>query len=167
MAIVVSDTSPIRALSHLHCLPWLQDLFQNVIVPPGVAQELQNASPLLPVVHLSAWSFITVQPPRRGERVTELATTLDFAEAEAIALAEQIGAGFTSGHKPSCLARRRMPNVPMTVRPQLVATVRPASSSIRIASLLDRLQQEINFFISPALRHAVLQLARELSPPSK
>ena len=27
MAIVVSDTSPIRALAHLDCLTWLGDLF--------------------------------------------------------------------------------------------------------------------------------------------
>jgi predicted nucleic acid-binding protein len=34
-----------------------------------------------------------------------------------------------------------------------------------IEPMLDRLQREINFFISPALRQSVLQQANELSPP--
>lgn len=40
MAVVVSDTSPLRALAHLQHLTWLQDLFGTVIVPPAVAVEL-------------------------------------------------------------------------------------------------------------------------------
>jgi hypothetical protein len=41
--IVVSDTSPIRALSHLDLLTVLEELFSQVIVPPAVARELLEA----------------------------------------------------------------------------------------------------------------------------
>ena len=37
--IVVSDTSPIRALAAIGALTWLQELFGEVIVPPAVADE--------------------------------------------------------------------------------------------------------------------------------
>lgn len=37
MAIVVSDTSPLRALDHLGHLDWLERLFDQVYLPPAVA----------------------------------------------------------------------------------------------------------------------------------
>jgi predicted nucleic acid-binding protein len=42
VAIVVSDTSPIRALAHLNLLYVLHALFGEVIVPPKVADELEH-----------------------------------------------------------------------------------------------------------------------------
>lgn len=41
MSIVVSDTSPIRALSHLGRLDLLAYLFQEVVVPPAVRRGLR------------------------------------------------------------------------------------------------------------------------------
>ena len=40
MVVVVSDTSPIRALAHLELLHVLNGLFGAVHVPPAVAEEL-------------------------------------------------------------------------------------------------------------------------------
>jgi predicted nucleic acid-binding protein len=42
MATVISDTSPVRALAHLEHLPWLEILFQEIMIPPAVASELLN-----------------------------------------------------------------------------------------------------------------------------
>ena len=39
MAIVVSDTSPIRALAHLNLLAVLWDLIEQIIVPPQLIQN--------------------------------------------------------------------------------------------------------------------------------
>lgn len=44
MAIVVSDTSPVRALAHLGCAMWLDELFGGVVLPPAVVQELNGFS---------------------------------------------------------------------------------------------------------------------------
>jgi predicted nucleic acid-binding protein len=90
MAIVVSDTSPIRALVHLGYLNSLSDLFASVVIPPAVAHELQNPPPTLAAVELAAWNFIRVERPLDSQRVAELAAILDPGEAEAIALAQQI-----------------------------------------------------------------------------
>jgi len=40
MLVVVSDTSPIRALAHLGLLDLLQRLFDRIAIPPAVASEL-------------------------------------------------------------------------------------------------------------------------------
>jgi predicted nucleic acid-binding protein len=39
--LVVSDTSPIRILSHLSHLHLLGDFFDEVLIPPAVAHELE------------------------------------------------------------------------------------------------------------------------------
>ena len=45
--IVISDTSPIRALAHLDQLQLLYRIFQEVLIPPAVADELERPMMLL------------------------------------------------------------------------------------------------------------------------
>ena len=53
MSVVVSDTSPIRALKHLKLTSLLTQLFGEVLVPPGVADELRNPSLYAEVLRLA------------------------------------------------------------------------------------------------------------------
>jgi predicted nucleic acid-binding protein len=80
MALVVSDTSPIRALGHLACLPWLEELFAGVVLPPSVADELAHPPAGLPAVDVAEWTFIAVRAPQRAKRVAELEASLDIGE---------------------------------------------------------------------------------------
>ncbi len=43
--IVVSDTSPIRALAFIEHLTVLQKLFGTVVIPPAVVNELAHPAP--------------------------------------------------------------------------------------------------------------------------
>jgi hypothetical protein len=63
LAVVVSDTSPIRALAHLGLVELLRDLFGDVLVPPAVETELRASSAGLLVVDLGQFPFIRVQAP--------------------------------------------------------------------------------------------------------
>jgi predicted nucleic acid-binding protein len=45
VAVVVSDTSPIRCLDHLGLLEILPSLFGEVLIPPAVAEELREPGP--------------------------------------------------------------------------------------------------------------------------
>jgi predicted nucleic acid-binding protein len=47
MPVVISDTSPLRALAHLGYLEWLQELFRQVCLPPAVAAVCPAVTPLL------------------------------------------------------------------------------------------------------------------------
>ena len=74
--IVVSDTSPIRALAFLKQLAILDKLFGTVVIPPAVANELRNPARLAPEESppdLSRFSFIEVRTPVGQARVVELA----------------------------------------------------------------------------------------------
>ena len=59
--IVVSDTSPIRALAAIGALTWLQELFGEVIVPPAVADELLHAPGSLTSVDVSDFPWMVIR----------------------------------------------------------------------------------------------------------
>jgi uncharacterized protein len=62
-AIVVSDTSPVRALAHLQQLELLRKLFSEVLVPPAVAHELANPAAGLPAVDVATFPYLRVVSP--------------------------------------------------------------------------------------------------------
>lgn len=163
MAIVVSDTSPIRALAHLGHLAWLDEVFDGVgvVLPPAVADELVHPPPGLPRVEVASWAFLCVQSPQSTQRVGELRATLDLGEAEAIVLAEEIQADAVLMDELAgrAVAMDRGITVVGTLGVLLRAKRKALCPEVR--PLLDRLQQEIRFFVSPRLRQHVLAQAGE------
>jgi hypothetical protein len=83
--IVVSDTSPISNLVQIDQSSLLQRLFGEVIIPPSVERELR-------VEHTELPAFVQVRTPSSRELVDQWADQLDIGEAEAIALAQELGA---------------------------------------------------------------------------
>lgn len=89
--IVVSDTSPLNYLVLISAIDVLPQLFGDVRVPPAVIDELQH--PATPTT-VKSWAmklpdWVTVTAP--SGRVA-LDPSLDPGEAEAIALAVELGA---------------------------------------------------------------------------
>lgn len=165
MVVVVSDTSPIRALAHLECLPWLDKLFTGVVLPPAVAHELENPPAKMLVVEVSAWTFLSVQAPQRAGRVAELQLVLDLGESEAIALAEEIKADALL--MDELAGRGVAASCGLTVVGTLGILLRAKQQGlcVGIRPMLDRLQQEISFFLSAELRCRVLEEAGESELP--
>jgi predicted nucleic acid-binding protein len=89
MSVIVSDTSPIRALHFIGKVELLRDQFGHVLVPPAVVLELSNARLGTGPIDVTGWPFIEIATPASSARVRELSRELDRGEAEAIALAEQ------------------------------------------------------------------------------
>jgi uncharacterized protein len=163
MAVVVSDTSPLRALAHLHCLPWLNDFFGSVVLPPAVAAELASPPLGLPVVEVSAWPFLSIQAPQNVARVRQLRLQLDMGECEALVLAEELHADAVLMDE---LAGRGIAvQRGLVVIGTLGLLIRAKHQGLckEIRPLLDRLQTEINFFVAPALRELVLAQIGELA----
>jgi uncharacterized protein len=90
--IVVSDTSPIRALDHLELLPLLTRMFGTVVVPRAVATELARPRRRFRAIRAEALPGATVVAARDREQVALLQRTLDEGEAEAIVLAIELRA---------------------------------------------------------------------------
>lgn len=161
MAIVISDTSPVRAIAHLGHLDWLRDLFGEILIPPAVAAELQHPPASFSPVDPTAWPFLVVQSPTDRKRVIELRSELDAGEAEAIALAEEIRAELVLVDERA--GRQIASRCGFTVMGTLGLLVRAKQRGLcaLVAPLLDRLRDELNFFVSSGLRHAVLKQAGE------
>ncbi len=164
MAVVVSDTSPIRALAHLGLLDALSKLFDQVFVPPGVASELADPPTSFQRIEVAAFPFLVVRAASNAKRIEELCEELDRGEAEAVALAEEVHADAllideaTGRHVALRLGLAPLGTLGILLRAKnqgLCGEIRP---------LLTVLQDELRFFISPALRTEVLNLAGEGEP---
>ena len=161
MIIVVSDTSPIRALAHLDRLDVLSGLFDRVYVPPAVVQELQSPRGGLPPVEIDDLAFVEVREPSDRQRVAGLRRALDPGESEALALALELGVeAILIDEAAGRSMARQLGLSPIGV---LGLLVRGKQRGLlpRIRPLLDQLQGELGFFISETLRAEILRLADE------
>jgi predicted nucleic acid-binding protein len=162
--VVVSDTSPVRALAHLGCLNWLQLLFDEVVVPPLVADELANPPNPLHAVVVSHVAFLRIVAPSDSGRVAALRESLDQGEAEALALAEQLRADFIlidelAGRQIAAEAGFRVQGTL-----GVILQAKRRGWCLQVEPLINALQNELRFFISPELRLAILSQADELPP---
>lgn len=162
MVVVVSDTSPVRALAHLRLLDVLAELFGEVFVPQAVAEELLHPPARLTGVDVRSLPGLTVRQPDNEERVAELRAELDAGEAEAIALAEELRAEALLIDEAAGRNVASQLGLPVlgTLGILLIAKQRGLVREIR--PLLNKLQDQLKFYISPNLRDDILRLAREL-----
>jgi predicted nucleic acid-binding protein len=86
--IVVSDTSPILNLARISRLELLPSLYQQVLIPAAVFEELTASKHDLPAaVGFASEPWLVVASAIDRKRVQELREDLDPGEAEAIVLA--------------------------------------------------------------------------------
>jgi predicted nucleic acid-binding protein len=87
---VVSNSSPLIALTRIQRLDLLPAIFESILIPPAVAREISPSIPVLP-----AWlrmQAASVLPP-----ASLLRRRLGAGEREALALAVELRADSTRG----------------------------------------------------------------------
>lgn len=89
--IVVSDTSPLNYLAMLGKLDLLPQLFERVLIPTSVEQELRIGGQTIPAL-AELWSkdWLEVRRIQNSGLLDELRREVDEGEAEAIALALEV-----------------------------------------------------------------------------
>ncbi|WP_375510016.1 hypothetical protein [uncultured Nostoc sp.] len=93
--IVVSDTSPLSSLAIVGYISILQDIYNTVIIPEAVANELANTSDEDErVTAVLSLDWIEIRQATDQEAVARLQNEqrLDLGESEAIALALELNA---------------------------------------------------------------------------
>ena len=92
--LVVADTGPLNYLVLIEAIDVLPRLFEQILVPAAVYDELAYADAPAPVrafiAHKPAWLEVRPNPDRNDEDVSD--QILDEGERAAIALATAIGA---------------------------------------------------------------------------
>lgn len=152
--IIVSDTSAITSLLQIGRLTILTSLYQDVIIPVEVANELRRFHTDLP-------DFIQVLPVSDHARLGKLQTELDLGEAAAIALMLE-GKGdllLMDERRGRAVAAREGLAVVGVIGVLLEARQRGLIASL--ASVISELEQIAGFRISPRLKQRVLQAAGE------
>lgn len=157
--IIVSNASPIIALTKLHKLHLLRDLFQEIIIPKAVDNELSLSDSNSLQIEDSSW--IKVQLPENQLALEVLTYFLDSGEAEAIILAKELSADRLiidekAGRKT---AKRLDLNIIGTLGILLLAKEEGLISNI--TPCLDKLKQ-VGFWFSEELKELVLEKADEL-----
>lgn len=161
-ALVVSDTSPLRALHHLSFVDLLGKLFTVVLVPPAVASELLNSKSSFPPIDVAAWEFIRVQAVSDSAKVAELLDDLQAGESNAIALALEVSAPYILMDESDGRAIARAAGlIPIGVLGLLIEA-KKLGLITQVLPHIDRLIAEINFFISEKVRIDALRELGEL-----
>lgn len=159
--IVVSDATAIIALSQVNCLGLLQHLFQKIIIPRAVYDEVVTRGRTLVSLDVRTSSWISVEDVQNRAVVQKLRAKIDLGESEAIALALEKHASVLviDEKKGRTIARGLGQNIigvlGILVRAKTKGLI-PA-----VEPLLDRLVLT-GFQVSDALRAWVLQEAGEL-----
>jgi predicted nucleic acid-binding protein len=143
VSIVVSDTSPLRALNHLGALVLLERLYGSVIVPPAVASEFASPRGPAAAVIVGNIPFVSVQAPTSVVRVQQF---LDPGEAEAIALAIEIKAEALLIDEARGRAMAASAGLSFVGVLGILQRSKREGLIPEIRSRLDRLRSEIQFF---------------------
>lgn len=164
MSVVVSDSSPIRALAQLDLLSLLSQLYGTVAIPSAVLREVTRRGRLFDPLTPGQLTLFHVQDP-----TTDLVAPLEFddldaGERDAIRLAIEISAdGLLIDES---LGRRVATRLGLRVTGTLgvLCQAKLRGSIPAVAPLLERLQTEINFFLAPTLRRTILADIGEWPP---
>lgn len=159
--IVVSDTSPLRALEHLGLLPLLPILYGEVLIPPGVESELMRSSANLRAIIATTIPGARVRIPTDASLVRSLQQTLDQGESEAIALAIQENADLLLMDEAAGRTEASRRGLHVTGTIGILIRAKDEGHIAAVTPLLDDLRDWLGFFISDALRARAIALAGE------
>ena len=159
--IVVADTSVILNLCRVQHERLLQQLFQRVLIPSRVASEfnrLAGAQPRFTGLVLPEWIDILPDPSLPDQIVQ---ASLDAGESAAIALClnERADALLID----ESLGRRLAEKLGLRVVGILGVLVQSRQRGLvpEVRAILDQLEKEAGFWVSPHLRAKVLQAVGE------
>ncbi|NCJ05016.1 DUF3368 domain-containing protein [Synechococcales cyanobacterium C] len=161
--IVVSDTSPINNLAAINHLHLLYQLYETVLIPESVYQELTDPNfPVAGAIEVKTFEWIQTRAVSDRMLVEALSNELDIGEAEAIALAVEIQADQV------LIDERRGRLVATKLNPRytgILGILVEAKSQDLIAEvkpLLNALINEAGFWVAEPLRSSVLRLVNEI-----
>lgn len=162
--IVVSDTSVILNLCFLGQEALLPPLFGTVYAPPQVEAEFARLAAVdARFLGLVFPAFIQRCPPKTTAHAWAESPVLHGGEVAALSLALELGADLVLMDETEGRAAAAALHLRTMGLLGILAQARSRSLIPAISSLLDRLQAEARFWISPALRKAVLLAAGETS----
>jgi uncharacterized protein len=153
-----SNTSPISNLIIIGEISLLQQIYPKVLIPPAVHSELTRLPDLQPtMISLLDASWLDLQAPTNLQLLDTLNQTLDPGEAEAIALAVELGADRLLIDER--LGRRIAASYGLKLRGLLGILIHAKQQRLIpvLKPILDRLINQAGFRVSQVLYDRTLQ----------
>ena len=159
--IVVSDASPLISLAVVGCLDVLRSLYERVIIPEAVYQEITGVPGLPGALTIQELEWIVSQPVQNETIVRALQGELDYGEAEALALAVELQADLIliDERRARAIAARMGLSV-VGVLGVLVEAKHKALVPL-LKPILDALITQAGFWVSQHLYERVLHVVGE------
>jgi uncharacterized protein len=160
--IIVSDTSPINNLAAINQLDLLRQLYNTVIIPEAVYQELTETDiPVAGAAEVQTLEWIQTRQVTNRALVEVLKNDLDRGESEAIALAVELNADQVLIDE----RRGRMAADQLNLRYVgllgILVEAKGQGLIIEVKPSLDALINQAGFWVAEPLYKRVLQLAGE------
>lgn len=164
--VVVADTGPLIGLAVIGGLSWLEKLFQEVLIPEAVEEELRLGSDMPGAVALAAarrqgWLKVA----QVADVPDYLTSTIDLGEAEAIMLAKRNVALLLIDESRGRMAARSE-GVQVFGTGTVLIKAKECKFIRNVRPHLDMLAQA-GYRLSAALRHEILRLANEVQPQTR
>jgi len=159
--IVVINTTPIVSLALIGKLNLLQQLYDEVLIPPAVEAEiLAGGTDQVGVIDFKVAEYILCKPLGDPSRANFL-SDLDRGEAEVIALAQELSADLVIIDEK--IARKHAVRMGLTITGVLGVLLRAKEKGLiqDVKPLLEKLQQS-GIWLGSVLVEETLRLAKEL-----
>lgn len=159
--IVVSDTSVVTNLISVDSLLLLKELYQNVIIPHAVYQELSALGG--DVLNQLDQDWIEVRSVESQIEVDEFqkSARLDRGESEAIFLAQQLNADLLLIDERRGRAAAQRLGIRITGLLGILVDAKANGLILAVRPVMDQLITDATFRVSPALYALILKTAQE------
>ena len=160
----VSDTSPLLGLAAIDQLELLREQFGAVFIPAAVLAELKlesgfRGAALLSQALSSGW--LETRPVQNLPLVRALSTDLHPGEAEALALASDLGLEMIVMDEREGRARARDMGLKTVGVLGILLRAKKLGQIKSLAGAMDDLRREIGFFIADELYQVIVKEAGE------
>jgi predicted nucleic acid-binding protein len=152
--LVVSDTSPVTSLVQVGQGGLLPALFDRVLIPQAVGDELLRYHTALP-------DYLEIRTIQDRRAVDDLHRVLDLGESEAIVLAGECEAQFLLMDEKRGRLVATSRGLAVIGLLGVLLLVKKAGHVHSVRSLVDELHTKAGFFVSDAVRMAALRAAGE------
>ena len=157
--LIVSDTSPITNLIQINLLDILKDVYQQIIIPQSVYEELCEITSQKQLLDQQDWIYVI--SAENTALVTSLETELDTGESESIVLALELQVDFLIIDEVK--GRLKAESMGIKIVGLLGTLLKAKNLGLipTIAPVLEKLIIEAGFHINPQLKAHILKLAHE------
>ena len=160
--IIISDTTCLSALVRIGELDILRKLFQEVIIPPKVHEELLALAAFgVDVTVFSKLNWIKIQEPKTCPLLSQLLNILDPGESYAIALAVELQADWLIVDDLDARKIATQLNINLTGVGGIFIQAKDRGIITEVKPYLDLIMINAGFKLSTTLYNRILQLAGE------